>query len=177
MPINAENVPAYLTNRLDQAYDRFLTLLPQNTYASVNEEGWQLSVDSSEKLDEAGEQRLQDLKAWLGSQLREIKLPELLIEVDNELHFSQHFMLPAQPNLRETEQVCVVLATLMAHGCNIGPYTMARLTEGITYRQIKHVTDWQLTEEAPTPGTSTVGQRHQRSSYHADLGRRQDLQQ
>jgi TnpA family transposase len=25
---------------------------------------------------------------------------------------------------------------------------MARLTEGITYRQIKHVTDWQLTKEA-----------------------------
>ena len=46
------------------------------------------------------------------------------------------------------EQVCTILATIMAHGCNIGPYTMARLTDGITYRQIKQVTDWQLTEEA-----------------------------
>ena len=57
-------------------------------------------------------------------------------------------MLPAQPDLRQAEQVCAILATLMAHGCNIGPYTMARLTEGITYRQIKQVTDWQLSEEA-----------------------------
>jgi TnpA family transposase len=147
LPVNAEDVPSYLTDRLDQAYDHFLTLLPQNTYASVDKEGWQLSVDPSEKLDAAGEQRLQDLKTWLGGQLREIKLPELLIEVDNALHFSQHFMLPNQPDLREAEQVCTVLATIMAHGCNIGPHTMARLTEGITYRQIKHVTDWQLTEE------------------------------
>lgn len=36
----------------------------------------------------------------------------------------------------------------MAHGCNIGPFTMARLTEGISYSQIKTITDWQLTEEA-----------------------------
>jgi TnpA family transposase len=148
LPVQAEEVPAYLTDRLNRVYERFLALLPENTYASVNEEGWQLSVDPGERLDQVGEQRLQSLKTWLGSQLREIKLPELLIEVDNDLHFSQHFMLPAQPNLREAEQVCIILATLMAHGCNIGPHTMARLTEGITYRQIKQVTDWQLTEEA-----------------------------
>jgi TnpA family transposase len=36
----------------------------------------------------------------------------------------------------------------MAHGCFIGPYTMARLTDGISYEQIRRITDWQLTEEA-----------------------------
>ena len=41
-----------------------------------------------------------------------------------------------------------MLAAIMAYGCNVGPYTMARLTGDITYRQIKRVTDWQLTEEA-----------------------------
>jgi hypothetical protein len=66
--------------------------------------------------------------------------------VDNELHFTRQFMLPAQPELREAEQICTILATIIAHGCNIGPYTMDRLTEGITYRQIKQVTDWQLGE-------------------------------
>jgi TnpA family transposase len=148
LPVNAAAVPAYLTDRLNQAYDRFLALLPENTYASVNEAGWQLTADPSEKLDVAGEQRLAALKEWLSGQLREIKLPELLIEVDNDLHFTRHFMPPLPPDQREAEQVCLVLATLMAHGCNVGPYTMARLTQGITYRQIKEVTDWQLTEEA-----------------------------
>lgn len=148
LPAKAEDVPAYLTGRLNQAYDRFLTLLPENTYARVNENRWQLSADPGEKLDEEGKQRLEGLKAWIAGHLREIKLPELLIEVDNELHFTRHFMLPAQPELREAEQVCTILATIIAHGCNIGPYTMARLTDGITYRQIKEVTDWQLSEEA-----------------------------
>ncbi len=148
LPVRAEDVPAYLTDRLNRAYDQFLALMPENTYASVNEKGWQLSVDPTEKLGEEGEQRLKALRAWLSDHLRYIKLPELLIEVDNDLHFTHHFMAPMQQNQREAEQVCTVLATLMAHGCNIGPYTMARLTEGITYPQIKQVTDWQLTEEA-----------------------------
>lgn len=58
------------------------------------------------------------------------------------------FTPPIQQTLREADHVCAVLATIMAHGCNIGPYTMSRLAGDITYRQIKRITDWQLTEEA-----------------------------
>lgn len=148
LPVEAKEVPAYLTERLNLAYDQFLESLPENAYASVDEDGWRLSTDQAEKLDTDSEQRLDELNEWLSDNLRNIKLPELLIEVDNELQFTSHFTLPTQHNNREAEHVCMVLATIMAHGCNIGPYTMAQLTDGITYRQIKHVTDWQLTEEA-----------------------------
>ena len=89
-----------------------------------------------------------ELQYWLSDNLRTIKLPELLIEVDNELQFTHPFMTPAQQETRTADQVCTTLATIMAHGCNIGPFTMARLTEGVTYAQIKQITDWQLTEEA-----------------------------
>ena len=37
-------------------------------------------------------------------------------------------------------------ATIMAHGCNIGPHTMAQLT-GISYGKIKNISDWMITEE------------------------------
>ena len=36
----------------------------------------------------------------------------------------------------------------MAHGCNIGLYTMAQLVQDISYSQLKRVSDWQMTEEA-----------------------------
>ena len=78
--------------------------------------------------------------------MRVIKLPELLIEVDNELKITRQF-IPAQQNNPPAEEICAVLATIMAHGCNIGPYTMSHLT-GINYSQLKHITDWALTEEA-----------------------------
>lgn len=156
LPVKAEDVPDYLTVRLNQAYDDFLEHLPRNSYATVSENGWQLSVDSSDKLDEAGKQKLEKLNAWLAENMRTIRLPALLIEVDNELRVTHHFMTPQQQQQRTAEDVCTVLATVMAHGCNVGPYTMSRLTEGITYRQIKWVTDWQLLEEAQRQALAQV---------------------
>jgi TnpA family transposase len=44
----------------------------------------------------------------------------------------------------------------MAHGCNIGPYTMAQLTQNVTYRQFKQITDWQMTEEAQRQALAQV---------------------
>jgi TnpA family transposase len=41
-----------------------------------------------------------------------------------------------------------VLAAVMAHGCNLGVYTMAQLTSDVTYEQLKRIGDWHLTEEA-----------------------------
>ena len=139
---------AYLTDRLNWAFDNFLASLPENTYADVNEDGWALSSDKAEKLNKETEEKLENLTIWLDDNLRQIKLPELLIEVDNELHFTHPFLSPVQPKVRDAESVCHIIATIMAHGCLIGPYTMARLTDGITYHQIKRTTDWQLSEEA-----------------------------
>jgi hypothetical protein len=123
----------------------------------VTEEGWKLASDPAEKLDREAGARLDDLKTWLARHMRVIRLPELLIEVDNELDVTKHSLLPAFQGRRTAEDVRATIATIMAHGCNIGPYTMARLTEDVPCKQIKRITDWQLTEEnqrAPWPSWS-----------------------
>ena len=71
-----------------------------------------------------------------------------LIEVDNELGFTHHFMAQPQRQNSSPEDVCAVLAAVMAHGCNIGSYTMAQLIPDVTYEQLKRIGDWQLTEES-----------------------------
>jgi len=125
LPENPADVPSYLTDRLNQAYDQFLKRLPENAYAQVDEGDWQLSTDPADKLDTIGKQRRDVLEAWLSKHLRKIRLPELLIELDNELRFTHPFMGTVQQADREAGQVCAILATLLAHGCNLGPYTMA----------------------------------------------------
>jgi hypothetical protein len=77
----------------------------------------------------------------LAKQLRVIKLAELLIDVNNDLQYLAYFSAPTQ-SFQTVEDKCVLLAAIMAHGCNICPSTKARLTNDITYRQIKQVTDW-----------------------------------
>src|SRR6201997_4548012 len=80
--------------------------------------------------------------------MRRVKLPDLLIEVDNQLGFTRIFLTPAQRQEPSPEDICAVLAAVMAHGCNLGVYTMAQLTSDVTYEQLKRIADWQLTEEA-----------------------------
>ena len=47
---------------------------------------------------------------------------------------------------RNVDDICTVLAAVLARGCNIGLYTMAQLARGIGYKQVKRFNDWQLTE-------------------------------
>jgi TnpA family transposase len=162
LPSKPADVKAYLTQRLNQAYDRFLDHLPENTYAQIQDDRWQLSTDPGEKLDAPAQERLDRLHQWLAEHMRTVKLPELLIQVDNDLRFTDFFLPSAQQAMlphnlaRPTEEVCIILAALMAYGCNIGPYNMARLVENISYEQIKRVTDWQLTEEGQRSALSQV---------------------
>jgi hypothetical protein len=148
LPADPSQAPRYLTQRLGNAYDNFLKTAPTNSYAVIDEQGWHLSADSSEKLDQGAQDRLNKLKSWLAQNMRHVKLPELLIEIDNELGFTRHFLTPTRRQEPSPQDICAVLAAVMAHGCNLGAYTMAQLTPDVSYEQLKRIADWQLTEEA-----------------------------
>ncbi len=105
-------------------------------------------MDPSERLAPDAEAPLHRLKGWLARPRPIIRLPDLLIEVDNALRFTNPFLAPDQRSDRKADDVCLPLATVLAHGCNIGLHTMAQLTSGISYKQLKRVSDWQLTEQA-----------------------------
>ena len=96
LPADPEKVRDQLTKRLNTAYDLFLKTAPANTYARADEHGWHLSKDAAETLDPAAQTRLGELRKWLTKQMRTIRLPDLLIEVDNDLRFTDHFVPPAQ---------------------------------------------------------------------------------
>src|SRR4051812_36523735 len=148
LPADPKGVGEHLTRRLNTAYDLFLKTAPTNTYATIDESGWRLSKDGAETLDAQAQTRLADLRRWLAKHMRTIRLPDLLIEVDNDLRFTDHFVPPARRGGRDAEDVCTLLAVVLAYGCNIGLHTMARITQGVTSKQLKRVSDWQMTEEA-----------------------------
>ena len=147
LPAKAADAPAYLERRLRDAFDRFLAAAPTNDYASVTEQGWQLSVDATDRLDDGAAAQLAHLQRWLATHMRQVRLPDLLIEVDNDLEFTRPFLPPSRQPDPAPDEICVILAAVMAHGCNIGPYTMAQLTSDVTYEQLKRIGDWQLTRD------------------------------
>ncbi len=147
LPSQPDDVGPYLTQRLNKAFNQFLQSLPSNAYVKLEEDGWRLGSDRGETSALPSEQNLTALEDWLTKRMRTIKLPDLLIEVDNQMRFTRHFIPPLRQKKRLVEDVCTVIATIMAYGCNIGPYTMAQLTQGVSYNNIKQVADWYLHED------------------------------
>lgn len=148
LPKNAKDVEAFLTKKLNDAFDDFLGKLSTNTYAQLDENGWNVSKDETIHLINKEQENLDKIQQYLAKNMRVIKLPQLLIEVDNELHFSQFFMASSQQKTPRVTDIRAIMATVMAQGCNIGNYTMSHLIEGVSYHRMKNISDWFLTEDA-----------------------------
>ena len=135
-----------MKSRLSDAVDRFLECVPDNRQVAFDDDGWRLKTDQSEHHDLERSESLAELHRWLDARSRSIRLADLLIEVENDLGFSAHFHRPGEKRI-EPDEVCVLLAAILAHGCNLGLYTMEKIASGIPYRQLKRVGDWRLVEE------------------------------
>jgi Tn3 transposase DDE domain len=61
--------------------------------------------------------------------------------VDNALDWTRHFLLVGRRATQTADDGCQVVATIMAYGCNLGPETMAQLTNGVSYEDIQRITN------------------------------------
>ena len=145
-PSEPNSAAQQLRARLSAAFDRFLEDVPRNRLVSFDDDGWRLKTDRAEQLDPEQLANLAELHRWLDARRRSIRLADLLIEVENDLRFSAHFLRQGEKQ-SDTGEVCALLAAILAHGCNLGLYTMEKLAPGIPYRKLRHVSDWRLVEE------------------------------
>jgi TnpA family transposase len=155
LPASGREATALLTARLSAAYDRLVAGLLSNAYVTVTDDGWRFGSDPADALGADGEARLAELKAWLARRVRRVRLPDLLIEVDNALGFTRPLTL-APMGERRPGDVCEAVAAVIAFGCNLGPQTMADLTDGVSYDRIKRLADWRLHDDALRPALAAV---------------------
>ena len=128
------------------AFDHFLDGVADNRQVAFDDDGWRLKTDAAEHLDPAQSDSLAELHRWLDARSRTIRLADLLIEVENDLGFSVHFQQPGEKRV-DPGEVCALLAAILAHGCNLGLYTMEKVAPDIAYKRLKYVSDWRLVEE------------------------------
>ncbi len=148
LPENPKKAAAFLKERLNSAYDRYFELAPKNTFARVADGKWQLSAETATLLSPDEEAKLNDFSEWIEKRMRVIRLPDLLLEVNNDLNFTDPFIIPAGSENKYADDICGIIAAIMAHGCNIGVFTMSKLVQNISYSKIRSISDWQLTEDA-----------------------------
>ena len=105
--------------RLDEAYRRVATNLPDNAAVSVGAEGVSLDVARLDRLEEPAS--LEELRAKLSAVLPRVDLPDLLLEVHAKTGFLSEFDHVAEGGGARTRDLHrSVCAVLLAEACNVG---------------------------------------------------------
>ena len=156
LPATAADAPAYLERRLRDAVGRVLAAAPTTDYASVTEQGWPLSGDAPDRLDDGAAAQRAHLQRWVATHMRQGRLPDLRIDVDNDRECTRPVLPPSRQPDPAPDEIGVILAAVLAQGCNIGPYTMAQLTSDVTYAPLKRIGEWPRTRDTPRGALGVV---------------------
>ena len=147
-----------------------------NRQVTFDDDGWRLKTDPAEPPDPAQSGRLAELHRWLDARSRTIRLADLLIEVENDLGFSVHFQQPGEKQV-DPREVCALLAAILAHGCNLGLYTMEKVAPDIAYRRLKVRKRLASRRGQPARRARPHRPRHLPPRRRRPLGRRHDVGQ
>ncbi len=156
LPTDADEAVNVLKTRLNTAFDQFFGSIPDNKQVVFDDAGWRLKRDQSKTLTDEQVQELTTMHNWLDANVRSIRLADLLIEINNDLGFCAHFKPSGDTSPDSPQRVCALLAAILAHGCNLGLHTMEKITAGVSYKQLKRISDWRLTEENQRAALATI---------------------
>jgi TnpA family transposase len=105
--------------------------------------------------------RLIHLRRTIEGALPRIRIEDLLSQVDAWCHFTRAFRPPGERTSRRAYSFTALLATLIAHGTNLGLATMANsVEEGITAEMLQEMSQWCLREETLTAANASLVNFH-----------------
>jgi len=116
---------------------------PQNPWAEIVDGNLRVKrVEVAEKKEE-----VEEIKNLIVSALPRVKLPDLLIEVDQWTHFTRHFTYFSGQETRTKDLQKCLFANFVGQGCNLGLANMADCTPEISYSQLFHVSQWYIRDD------------------------------
>jgi TnpA family transposase len=115
--------------------------------------------------------RIIQLRRTIEGALPRVRIEDLLMQVDAWCHFTQAFRPPGERTARRAHGVTPLLATLIAHGTNLGLATMANSVEaGITVEMLQEMSQWCLREETLTAANAILVNYHHQLPLSAVWG-------
>ena len=113
--------------------------LPENPFASVRD--GRLKLKQQDRLEPL--ESTEQLRGVFKSSLGRVRIECMLREVDDLCHFTAAFRCQG----RSAPSRAALLATIIAHGTNLGISTMGHSAEGITVDMLREASQWFLNEE------------------------------
>lgn len=166
-----------LSNHVDQAlaqlraeFDRTaaatLQSLPTNPFATI--EGGELKLRRRDALEIT--ERVRALRRVIETHLPKVRIEDLLWEVDDWCHFTKA-LRPLGGYVSRIERFYpTLLATLVAHGTNLGIAIMGESAEGISVDMLQHVSQTCLRTETLKAANKALVDYHHRLALAACWG-------
>lgn len=149
LPVDSVELIASLREGLETMAATANAGVPQNKLLKIDKEKGSFTLSPFEGGDKKRARRIKQLRTLLQSELPQIDLVDILIDLDEATGFLRHFVSPALKDSKLSPEILKrnAVAGLIAIGCNIGPYRMAMATPGITHAEISAMVDWFFTQD------------------------------
>ena len=158
LPQQADDFVAQLQQEYDQVAQRTVRGLPSNEFVTIR--GDRLHLKRRDALELPP--RIQQLRRTIERGLPEVRIEDLLTQVDQWCDFTRVFRRPNERASRIPNFFTTLLATLIAHGTNLGIASMAHSVEGITADMLQDMSQGCLREETlQAANTILVNYHHQ----------------
>lgn len=149
LPIDSVEFVQRLRDDLESFTSTVNRSVPSNALLKIDDSKGTYKLSPFKGGDKKRARHIKQLRTLIQSELPKVDLVDILIDLDKNTGFLRHFVAPA---LRDSKLPTKTLksnaiASLIATGCNIGPYRMAMATKGITHFDISLITDWYFTPE------------------------------
>lgn len=149
LPVDSVELIASLRDGLETMAATANAGVPQNKLLKIDKENGSFTLSPFEGGDKKRARRIKQLRTLIQSELPQIDLVDILIDLDEATGFLRHFVSPALKDSKLSLEILKrnAVAGLIAIGCNIGPYRMAMATPGITHAEISAMVDWFFTQD------------------------------
>ncbi len=158
LPQQPDDFVTRLQHEFDEAAQRAERGLPDNDFVTIRHNRLHLKRRDALELPP----RLQQLRRTIEGALPLVRIEALLSQVDEWCDFTRVFRRPDERASRIPHFFTTLLATLIAHGTNLGLATMAHSVEGITADMLQDMSQGCLREDTlNAANTILVNYHHQ----------------
>ena len=133
---------ARLAGEIGSAATAFADGLATNSFACIDQ--GQLTLRRPDALAVSAE--LRSLRRLIESRMPRVRLEDVLLDVDRRCGFTRAFRPLAGYEPRGTDTYRTLLATLIAHGTNLGLTAMGSSVEGLMAADLQHASRWLVRE-------------------------------
>lgn len=158
LPQQPDDFISQLQYEFDEVAQRTAHGLPSNAFVTIR--GGRLHLKRRDALELPP--RIKQLRRTIEGALPQIRIEELLMQVDSWCEFTRAFRRPDERASHMPHFLTTLLATLIAHGTNLGISAMSHSVEGITADMLQDMSQGCLREDTlHAANTLLVNYHHQ----------------